>query len=62
MDEKAQQMTAQLTERAETLRNELIELEKQFNIKKEEFFKVQGALEAIQAMSQDWNPTELLYT
>jgi chaperonin cofactor prefoldin len=53
MDEKAQQMMTQLTERSEGLREELIELERQFNMKKEEFFKVQGALEAIQAMSQD---------
>lgn len=53
MDEKAQQMGTQLTERSEKLREELIELERQFNIKKEEFFKVQGALEAIQAMTQD---------
>ncbi len=53
MTEKAEQMSAQLTERAEALREELIELERQFNVKKEEFFKVQGALEAIQAMSQD---------
>lgn len=53
MTEKAEQMATQLTERAESLREELIELERQFNMKKEEFFKVQGALEAIQAMSQD---------
>jgi chaperonin cofactor prefoldin len=53
MDEKVEQMSAQLTERAEKLRDELIELERSFNIKKEEFFKVQGALEAIQAMAQD---------
>lgn len=53
MDDKAQQMAAQLTERAEKLREELVELERQFNVKKEEFFKVQGALEAIQAMTQD---------
>jgi hypothetical protein len=53
MDEKAQQMSSQLMERAEKLREELVELERQFNVKKEEFFKVQGALEAIQAMSQD---------
>ena len=52
MDDKAKQMSSQLTERAEKLREELIELERQFNIKKEEFFKVQGALEAIQAMAQ----------
>lgn len=53
MDDKAQQMAKELTERGEKLREELVELEKQFNIKKEEFFKVQGALEAIQAMTQD---------
>ena len=60
MDDKAQQMSSQLMERAEKLREELVELERQFNVKKEEFFKVQGALEAIQAMAQDWNSTELL--
>ena len=53
MTDKAQELTTTLTERAEKLREDLIELEREFNIKKEEFFKVQGALEAIQAMSQD---------
>lgn len=53
MTEKVEQMAAQLTERAEKLRDELVELERQFNIKKEEFFKVQGALEALQAMGED---------
>ena len=53
MDDKAQQMSSQLMERAEKLREELVELERQFNVKKEEFFKVKGALEAIQAMAQD---------
>ena len=43
----------ELTERAEKVRDELIEHEKQFNIKKEEFFKIQGALEAIQQMASD---------
>ena len=52
MTVKTQQMSAQLTERAEKLRDELVELERQFNIKKEEFFKVQGALEALQAVSE----------
>lgn len=52
MNEKTQQMSTQLTERAETLRNELIELEKQFNTKKEEYLKVQGALEALEIISQ----------
>jgi hypothetical protein len=36
-------MAEQLTEKANSLRDELIELERQFNIKKEEFFKVQGS-------------------
>jgi len=53
MTDKAKEMATTLTERAEKLREELIELEREFNIKKEEFFKVQGALEAILAMSQD---------
>jgi len=53
MTEKVEQMSVQLTERAEKLRDELIELERQFNMKKEEFFKVQGALEALQAMAED---------
>lgn len=43
----------ELTEKAEQIREELIEHERQFNIKKEEFFKIQGALEAIQAMAKD---------
>ena len=41
-------MVAELTEKATTLREELMDLEKQFNIKKEEFLKIQGALEAFQ--------------
>lgn len=53
MDEKMASYAKELTEKAEKVREELIEHERQFNIKKEEFFKIQGALEAIQAMSQD---------
>ena len=49
MKEYAEQLTA----KAEAVREELIEHEKQFNIKREEFFKIQGALEAIQQMSTD---------
>lgn len=41
------QMTEVLTEKATKLREELISLEQQFNQKKEEFIKVQGALEAL---------------
>jgi len=53
MDEKIAKYAQELTEKADQVREELIEHERQFNIKKEEFFKIQGALEAIQAMTQD---------
>jgi len=36
----------ELTERSEKLRDELMDMEKNFNAKKEEFIKLQGALEA----------------
>lgn len=36
----------ELTERSEKLREELMDMEKNFNTKKEEFIKLQGALEA----------------
>ena len=40
-------MTETLKEKAIKIRDELISLEQQFNVKKEEFLKVQGALEAL---------------
>jgi predicted CopG family antitoxin len=40
------ELVAELTERSEKLREELMEIEKNFNTKKEEFIKIQGALEA----------------
>jgi len=43
----------ELSERSEVLREELVEHERQFNIKKEEFLKIQGALEVIQQMVSD---------
>jgi hypothetical protein len=51
MDEKMKSMASDLTEQSEQLREELVKLENQFNIKKEQFIKIQGALEAIQLMS-----------
>jgi chaperonin cofactor prefoldin len=50
-EEKKQSVTdmvKELTEKSENLRSELMNLEKEFNIKKEEFIKIQGALEAFQ--------------
>ena len=45
-------MTEKLTERAQVLKDELMNIEAQFNLKKEEFLKVQGALEALQALTE----------
>lgn len=53
MDEKMQTMSTKLTEQSEELRVELIELERQFNIKKEQFIKIQGALEAVQYINSE---------
>jgi predicted patatin/cPLA2 family phospholipase len=53
MDDKTQKLMSEVTGRMETLRAELLDMEKTFNAKREEFLKLQGALEAIQAMSQD---------
>ena len=40
-------MITDLTSRLETLREELLETERAFNTKKEEFIKLSGALEAL---------------
>jgi chaperonin cofactor prefoldin len=45
---KSQEMLDNLTDQAKTLQNELLELEKNFNIKKEQFIRIQGAIEALQ--------------
>ena len=52
-EEKGKLLNEELTKRGETLREEMMELEKQFNIKKEEFLKIQVALEAIQALQEE---------
>jgi hypothetical protein len=46
------EMTEKLTERAKALKEELMNIEAQFNVKKEEFLKVQGALEALEALTE----------
>ena len=40
-------MIKDLTTKMHTLRDELIEQERNFNLKKEQFLKIQGALEAL---------------
>ena len=43
----------ELTERAKTLQAEIQELNRNFELKKEEFLKVQGALEMLQILENE---------
>jgi hypothetical protein len=43
-------MKEKLLEQGNSLRDELIALEQQFNQKKEQFLKIQGALEALEEL------------
>lgn len=45
-------MVETLTERAKTIAETLKDLELQFNLKKEEFLRIQGALEALQELEE----------
>ena len=46
-------MISSLTQKAVQIRDELVALEQQFNVKKEEFLKVQGALEALDNLEEE---------
>lgn len=46
-------MIDQLTKRGTSLRNELVKMEQEFNQKKEEFLKIQGALEALYELDKE---------
>jgi len=50
---KREDMASQLIKQGDILRNELMDLEKQFNVKKEQFLKIQGALEALSALGTE---------
>lgn len=52
-EEKMQQMASELTTQANTLREELMEIERNFNTKKEQFLRIQGALEALGVLGAD---------
>ena len=43
-------MLIELKEKEENLKNELINLEQTFSVKKEQFIKIQGAIEALLAL------------
>jgi len=52
-------MLEELNEKEEKLRNELMELEQMFNVKKEQYLKIQGAIEALSALDPSVPPTIL---
>ena len=43
-------MIEELKQKEQEVRNELMDLEQQFNVKKEQYLKIQGALEALAAV------------
>ena len=49
-------MLEELTDKAEKLKNELMELEQMFNVKKEQYLKIQGAIEALEALDPSVPP------
>ena len=47
---EAGKMLEELKEKEEKLKNELIDLEHTFNLKKEQYIKIQGAIEALEVL------------
>ena len=50
-------MLNELTEKKEILENQLIDLEKIFNEKREQYLKILGAIEALEALDPSVPPT-----
>ena len=50
-------MLEELKDKGEKLKEELIELEQIFNAKKEQYLKIQGAIEALLALDPSVPPT-----
>ena len=49
---KPEKMLEDLLEQGESIKNELLDLEQKFNLKKEQFLKIQGAIEALNMISE----------
>lgn len=49
----AQQILTELKSQEASLRDELITMEKQFNLKKEQYLKIQGAMEALSLVDKE---------
>ena len=54
---QSKEMIDQLTKRGTALREELVKIEQEFNQKKEEFLKIQGALEALYELERESSST-----
>jgi hypothetical protein len=50
-------MKTTLEQKAQELSSELIQMEKDFNTKKEQFLKIQGALEALYELERESSST-----
>ena len=50
-------MLEELTEKKEALENQLIDLEKMFNEKREQYLKILGAIEALENLDPSVPPT-----
>ena len=50
-------MLDELTEKKEILENQLIDLEKMFNEKREQYLRILGAIEALEALDPSVPPT-----
>tara|TARA_R100000353_G_C6440385_1_gene178392 strand:+ start:534 stop:719 length:186 start_codon:yes stop_codon:yes gene_type:complete len=55
---KTDDMINDLTKQLDTLRNELLDMERSFTMKKEQFLKIQGALEALNAVKTNNNQAD----
>ena len=51
-------MINDLTKQLDVLRNELLDMERSFTMKKEQFLKIQGALEALNAVKTNNNKAD----
>ena len=51
-------MINDLTKQLDGLRNELLDMERSFTMKKEQFLKIQGALEALNAVKTNNNQAD----
>ena len=52
-----QEMLDDLNKQAEELKEQLMQLERDFNVKKEQYIRIQGALEALNVLNEKTQST-----